>query len=423
MVTWGVVFYKTEFKLENNHHEMPAPETVPKKKKRRSVKPLTFRLPSVLLIALIVGLGSFAFGTRANEFDLQLFGRKNDSPASLDLTSVQDVYRTLRDNYDGELDTKKLVDGAKHGLVDAAGDPYTTYFNEKEAKEFFDDLEGQFSGIGAELGRKDDKLYVVSVIDGSPAEKSGLKANDAIVNVNDEESSDWSVEKAVSQIRGEKGTSVKLTVLRGQEFKEISIVRDVITNPSVKSEVTADNIGVMRISRFSESETTLAARRAAEDFKSKGVKAVILDLRNNGGGYAAASVDVAGLWLENKVVYTERRGGSVVDTERTGSDAPLKGIKTIVLVNGASASASEILAGALKDNNAATLLGEQTYGKGSVQQILGVPNNGQLKVTIARWFTPAGMNISKQGIAPDVTVEQPSGEVDAQYERALEMLK
>lgn len=408
----------------HKNSEKTESQTAFEQRHSKRFRALSFRLPDLLLIVLIVGLASFALGARADSINLSLFSQRGEGPTSLDLSSVQDIYRTLRDNYDGDLDTKKLVDGAKHGLVEAAGDPYTTYFNEKEAKEFFNDLEGQFSGIGAELGRKDDKLYVVSVIDSSPAEKSGLKANDAIINVNDEESSSWSIEKAVSQIRGEKGTSVKLTIMRGQEIQEISIVRDVITNPSVKSEVTADNIGVMRISRFSESETTIAARRAAEDFKSKGVKAVVLDLRNNGGGYAAASVDVAGLWLENKVVYTERRGGSVVDTERTGSDAPLKGIKTIVLVNGASASASEILAGALKDNNAATLLGEQTYGKGSVQQVLGVPNNGQLKVTIARWFTPKGMNISKQGIIPDVVVEQlTDDQTDVQYARALEMLK
>ena len=395
-------------------------ETKVTRRTRRTV-PLT----TVVLVSLLIAVVAFVGGTRAG--DVWAAIRFGDQ-ASLDLGSVQSLYRTLRERYDGELDTAKLIEGAKHGLVEATGDPYTVYFTADEAKEFFGDLEGTFEGIGAELARRDDKLTIVSTIDGSPAAKSGLKPLDVIAAVNDTASIDWPVEKAVSEIRGEKGTTVKLTVIRGTEApRDVTITRDTITDPSVKTEVTADNVGILRISRFGETDTVRLARQAAREFKDRGVKGVVVDLRGNGGGYLTAAQGIAGLWLKNQVVVTERRGGVVVDTLRSGSSPILQGVPTVVLVDGGSASASEIVAGALSDNGAAKLVGTKTFGKGSVQAIETLSDGGQLKVTTAKWFTPNGKNISKEGIAPDVEVSLSDADIasgnDPQRAKALELLK
>ncbi len=379
----------------------------------------------VLVVAIIV---AFIAGTRSDYLVATLLGQKTTS-ASLDFSSVQSLYRELASSYDGKLDNQKLIDGAKKGMVDAVGDPYTVYFTASEAKEFLSDLEGTFQGIGAELGKKEGMLTIINTIDGSPAKKAGLQANDKIVMVNDSVTSDWSVEEAVKNIRGEKGTTVKLTISRTGQDKplEISVVRDQITDPSVKTEITADNIGIIRITRFGQSDTVQLARQAARDFKDKGVKGVVIDLRGNGGGYLESSQDIASLWLSNKVIVTERTGGTVVDTLRSRGEAILLGVPTVVLVNEGSASASEILAGALRDNDAAKIVGQKTYGKGVVQDVRSLRDGGSLKVTIASWYTPKGKNISKEGISPDTVIGLTEEDVvagrDPQKDKALELLK
>lgn len=393
---------------------------LPSAKKSTSVS-----LTTTILICALVGLVSFIVGTRSGDIVSRAFVR-NSAPASLDFSSLNEVYRTIRANYDGKIDPNALIDGAKHGLVEATGDPYTVYFNAKEAAEFEGDLNGSFQGVGAELGKRNDKLTVISTLDDSPAKKAGLLAGDVIAKVNNDNASSWSVEQAVSKIRGDKGTIVKLTVLRGSDVKEFSITRDAITNPSVKSEITSDNIGILRISRFGEDTGELAAR-AAETFMAKGVRGVVVDVRGNGGGYLQAAQDVASLWLDNKVVVTERKNGIVTDTLRSGSHPVLAGIKTVVLVDGGSASASEILAGALADNNAATLVGQKTFGKGSVQVIKDLTSGGQVKVTIAKWYTPNGRNITKEGIEPGekvaLSVDDINANRDPQKDKALQLLR
>jgi len=395
--------------------------TVTAPKKKRSVS-----LSTLILSLVLVSIVAFVAGTRSDAIMARFSPTK--SPSGLNLSSLNDVYKVLRTKYDGQLDAQKLIDGAKHGLVEAAGDPYTVYFNDKEAAEFSGDLEGNFQGIGAELGKRNDALVVINTLDDSPAKKAGLLANDVIVKVNGEETTDWSIDKAVSKIRGAKGTTVKLSVLRGEEgIKELSITRDQITNPSVKSEVLDGNIGLIRISRFGESDTATLTRKAAEDFKARGVTGVILDMRGNGGGYLAAARDVSSLWLEDKVVVTERTGGKVTETLRSDSDAPLKGIPTVVLVDGGSASASEIVAGALSDNKAAKLVGEKTFGKGSVQTVEEILSGGQLKVTVAKWYTPNGKNLSKNGLTPDFVIKLTSEDINAgrdpQKDRALQLIQ
>lgn len=401
--------------------EIPTqPEQPPKKQPAKAQTGLL-----ALGFAVVAAL-SFTAGTRAEEipgYDRLFNNGVASTETDLDLTSVQRTYDVLRQKYDGQLDITKLIQGANRGMVEATGDPYTSYLDPEEAQAFGDDLEGRFSGIGAELGKQENNVFIVTVLDDSPAKKAGVLSGDIIAKVNDEDATDWSIDKAVTNIRGEKGTTVKLTLLRGSELKEISIVRDNIVNPSVKSEITADNIGVMRISRFGATETYQLAQAAAEDYRARGVKAVVVDLRGNGGGYLEAARSIAGLWLDNKVVVTERQDGKVVETLRTGPDPVLQNVPTIVLVDGGSASASEILAGALRDNGAAKIVGQKTFGKGSVQTVEELPNGGQLKVTVARWYTPNGININQEGIKPDIEVAITPEDITAGRDPQLDRAK
>lgn len=364
-----------------------------------------------IALALVVG---FVAGTRDNELFAAIgpvLGMKVAS-GSIDTSSLQDTYRQLKANYDGPLDPQKLIDGANKGLVAAAGDKYTVYMTAKEAKQFNDDLSGQIGGgIGAEIGVRENQPTILRVLADNPAERAGMRAGDVITKVNNSSTDGWAADKTAEAIRGEVGTTVKVQVKRGDQTKEFTITRASISSPSVESTVK-DGLGILTISRF-DGETASLARRAAEDFKRQNVKGVVLDLRDNGGGYLSAAQDVAGLWLDNQVVVSERTGGVVTDELRSGSNPVLAGVRTVVLVNGASASASEIVAGALQDHGVATLIGEKTYGKGTVQKMVDLPDGAELKVTIARWYTPKGRNITSEGITPNKTVGMSVEDVNA----------
>jgi len=373
-------------------------------------------------IAVVVVIG-FVAGTRSNELLGAIgpvLGFKVET-STLDLSSVQKTYQQLKANYDGPIDTQKMIDGASRGLVAAAGDQYTVFMDAKEAKAFDNDLSGKIGGgVGAEIGIRGGKPTIIRVLTGNPAEKAGLKAGDTIVAVNDQSTIDWQADKTADIIRGEVGTTVKLSIVRGSDTKEFTVTRATVNNPSVEGRVE-NGIGTLTISRFDD-ETSNLAKKIAQGFKQQNVKGVILDMRGNGGGYLTAAQDVAGLWLNDQVVVSERTGGKVVDELRSGSDAVLTGIPTVVLVNGGSASASEIVAGALQDHKAATLVGEKTFGKGTVQKVLDLGAGTQLKVTVARWYTPNGKNITKEGISPDQKIELTAADGDAgrdpQYEAA-----
>jgi len=353
-----------------------------------------------------------------------VFGYKAHS-GSIDLSSVQETYNKLAANYDGTIDNELLIQGASRGLVDAVGDAYTVYMSPQETIDFDNSLSGNIGGgIGAVIGIKNGKTTIMSTLKDNPAIEAGLMADDTILKVNDESTAGWTVSHAVSLIRGDEGTTVKLNIQRGDEIKDYTIIRAIINNPSVISSVT-DGIGTMAISRFDD-ETGNLARAAALDLKSQNVKAVILDLRGNNGGRVATAVDVASLWLDNKVIVTERTGDTVKATLKSGSNALLAGIPTAVLVDGGTASSSEIVAGALQEHHVAKLVGERTFGKGNVQQPIQLGGGAQLKVTIARWYTPDGKNITAEGIAPDTTVsftqEDFDRGVDPQFDAAKQML-
>ncbi|MEK7561240.1 MAG: S41 family peptidase, partial [Patescibacteria group bacterium] len=328
---------------------------------------------------------------------------------------------------DGQLDPGRLLAGLKEGLVDAANDPYTAYFNPEDAKTFNEALTGSFIGIGAELGTDaDNNIVIISPLSGYPAEKAGLKPKDIIAAVNGQLVTGVSVDKVVQKIRGAAGVAVKLTIKRGADKPfELSITRERITIPSVESSVEGA-IGYLKISQFTN-DTTKLAKKVADDFKAQGVKAIILDLRGNPGGYLKTATEISSLWLDKgKTVVSERRGGQTLSTDYALGGNVFKSLPTVVLINSGSASASEITAGALRDNGVATIVGEKSFGKGSVQQVESLSGGGELKVTIARWFTPVGENIDKQGIAPDITITMSDTDVaagkDPQKDKATQIL-
>lgn len=376
-----------------------------------------------LVLAIIV---SFAAGTRSEEIyqiAAPIFGIKV-AKQPLDTEVMKEAYRQLAANYDGDLDANKLSDGAARGMVKAVGDDYTTFLDKEEAAEFNKSLNGEVSGIGAEIGVRNLQPTVLRVLDDSPAKKAGLKTGDIFVAVNGTSVAGETASGVADKVTGEAGTTVKLTMRRGSESLDFSITRAQISDPSVRWSVS-DDIGVLTISRFDDNTGSLA-RKAAKEFIDKGVKGVIIDLRNNGGGYLTAAQEVASLWLDSgKTVVTEKSRGQVTETVKASGNPTLKGKKTIVLVNGSSASASEIVAGALKDYQAATLVGEKTFGKGTVQKVINLSDDRILKVTVARWYTPQDRNITKEGIQPNQTVKMSSDDNNAgrdpQMARAKEL--
>lgn len=378
----------------------------------------------LFLGGLLIAIVSFAAGTRSDLIMAQvgsLFGLRT-ATGSLDLSTVQRVYRELKAHYDGTLDEQALTRGAARGMVAATGDPHTAYMDPDEAKEFEKSLSGNIGGgIGAEIAKKHNVPTIIRPLKNSPAEKAGIKAGDAIVKVNDTVVTDMPVDQVVQRIRGDVGTTVKLVLSRGGERKDVTVTREKVVAPAAEWKIDGE-IGILTVSRFND-DTGKQARQAAEEFRSAGVKKVILDLRGNPGGTVAAAQALAGLWLDRQVVMTQRRGEQVVSTEKSTGQPLLGDIKMVVLINGGSASASEIVAGALKDYGKATLVGEKTYGKGSVQRPIDLADGSVLKVTEARWYTPHGKNIDKSGIEPDVKIEMTTEVADSGRDPQLEKAK
>ena len=389
----------------------------------KKVERSTLVLVSVFMLVL-----GFAGGSRIDDIRnliAPVFGLKKIE--RIDFSNIEKTYQALASNFDGEIDKQKIIDGASKGLVEAVGDKYTEYMTSKEAEEFNKSLSGDVgTGIGVELAKDGDSVKVVRVLAKNPAESAGILAGDVISKVNGEDVSKENVSEISKKIRGDAGTTVKIGVVRGNEKKEFSVTRAKIENPSVELS-KKDGVATLSIYRF-DSETGVLAKKYAEEIKNEGISKVILDLRGNGGGYVQAAKTVASLWLEkNALIVSEKTGSKTVEEIRATGDNPLKGIKTVILLDGSSASASEIVAGALKEHKAAQIVGEKSYGKGSVQTTIDMPNGALLKVTIAKWFTPSGKNISNNGISPDIKVSAPKGESyllnDIQKNKALEILK
>lgn len=390
------------------------------RKTRKTVLNRKVPMPIIVLAFIFVaGIGYVAgsFNSQINSGFNALIGRNQ-----LDLSTVQATYQAVSDNFDGTIDEAKLIEGANRGMVESLGDEYTVFMNKKESTEFDDSLTGNIGGgIGVEVGSRNGLPTAIRVLRDNPAEKAGVMVGDVIVAVNDESTENKDVSEIVTKIRGDIGTSVKLTVMRDGQSKDIAIIRAQVNNPSVYGSVV-DGVGVMTITRFDD-ETGNLARQLATDFKTAGVKGVVLDLRGNGGGYVTAAQAVTGIWLDNKVAVTEKRGSLVVDELKSNGRPILSGVPTVVLINSSSASASEIVAGALRDHKVAKLMGETSFGKGSVQKLINLTDDAMLKVTVARWYTPGGLNISEKGISPDIMIVRTVEDFNANRDPQLDAAK
>jgi len=353
-------------------------------------------------------VGIFALGVNIGNGNLRPTTQgaaSTNLPATLDYSSVDRLYDSIKENYNGDLTEAQLLDGLKHGMAEATKDPYTTYFTAEEAKSFESQLNNTFSGIGAELGKTEQgDIQVISPISGMPAEKAGVRAKDVIATINGKSTVGMSVDEAVKSIRGKAGTEVTLQLVRSNKPVTLTITRQNIQVPSVTTKTLDDGTAYIRISSFS-SDTGKLIGDAADKLKQDGVKSIVLDMRNNPGGAVDAAVQVASQWLpQGAVIMQEKRGDVVEQTYQSNGAAKLKDIPTVILVNGGSASASEIVAAALHDNKQGRIIGEKTYGKGVVQRLVNFSDGSELKVTVASWYRPNGKNINHRGIDPDQKV-------------------
>lgn len=375
-------------------------------------------LAAVLIFVLGIGVGD----GRLRLTGSGQFADRTGLPSTLDYSSVNQVYDTLRQNYNGTLTEDQVLAGLKHGLAEATGDPYTEFFTAQEAKAFNGELQGiSLTGIGAQLDQdQQGRIVIMAPLNGSPAMAAGLKAKDVIVSIDGQSTSGMSVNDAVAKIRGKKGTKVTLGILRGSQQLTFTITRDTINVPTATGKILAGNIGYLQVSQFSDNTYDLV-KQAIANFRQHGVKKLVLDLRDNPGGEVTAAQDISSLWLPDKaMIMQEKRGSQVVDQYQATGDDPLSGMPTVVLVNGGSASAAEITALALHDNHTATIFGEKSYGKGVVQSVIPFSDGSELKVTIAGWYAPDGETINKKGITPDQVVKQTSADTKAGVDTQLQ---
>lgn len=349
------------------------------------------------------------------------FGVSSDS--KMDWSSLDEVYNKLEKTYDGDINNADLIEGAKKGLTEAIGDKYTVYMNAEEAADFSDDLHGNVgAGIGVEMGLRDGYVRVLRTLPDNPARKAGILAGDILYKVNGEEVYDMSSDEVAKKVRGEAGTEVEISIIRDGEEKTFKLKREEINNVSAYVDYDGKT-AILTVTRF-DNDTGSIVQGFADKFKEKGVEKVIVDLRGNGGGYVSAAKEMLGLWIDGDVVLKQQsKHLEDIEEKSTSGKAILSNMKTIVLVNGSTASASEIVAGALQDYEKATIVGEKTYGKGVVQQLFDLTGGTKLKVTTASWFTPKGRSINGDGIKPDVEVERSYEDINAMRDPQLDKAK
>jgi carboxyl-terminal processing protease len=385
------------------------------------IRPTSFVLALLIVFLVGINIGNGRIDIRL-PWDKNLSSLNNGLPATLNYSSVNQVYQALKTNYDGKLTETELLNGIKQGLANAPGDPYTEYFTPKQSTQFNDELNNTFSGIGAELSQESNgDIEVIAPISGAPADEAGLKAQDVITAINGVSTTGMSVEDAVNKIHGPAGTKVTLQILRNQtQTLSLTITRQNITAPSVTTQILPGNIGYMSISTFAD-DTTSLSQKAANQFANEHVKGIILDLRDDPGGLLSAAVNVSSLWLpQNQTVLQEKRGSTVVQTYYAQGGNVLHGIPTVILINGGSASASEITTGALHDHGDAYVIGQKSFGKGVVQQLINFSDGAQLKVTVASWYRPNGQDIEHKGITPDKTVPDSGTDPEAANDPQLQ---
>lgn len=362
------------------------------------------------------------------------------APEEVNLSLFWEAWNKLFEKYvePKKLDTEKMIYGAISGMVDSLDDPYTIFLPPQETQKFLEEVSGQFQGIGIEIGVKKGQLQVISPLEGTPAKKAGLRAGDKIIKVDDKLTANLSIEEAVKLIKGPKGTEVVLTIAREgwQDTKEFKIKRDIINVPSLKWELISKNkqakepkdIAHIKIYQFSE-KAGFEFRKAANEILRSPAKKIILDLRNNPGGYLEVAQEIAGWFLERGEIVTSEDFNNKKETIyfKAKGNSRLLNYPLVVIINQGTASASEILAAALRDNRGVKIIGEKSFGKGSVQELENLSKKSSLKITVANWLTPKGSQINGLGLEPDVKVEMTDEDYeqdrDPQLDKALEILK
>ena len=402
---------------------------------------------TLLIGVLGVGFLGGIFFERSNEVEFNpvkiLLNKDLGQPDYVDFSLFWDTWNSLHNKYVDEekLDTKKLLYGAIQGMVDSIGDPYTVFFEPPESKKFQEEISGSFGGVGIEIGKREGVLTVIAPIKDTPAYKAGLKAGDKILRVDNAPTADLSIEEVVNLIRGKRGTPVVLTISsNGADTRDVEIIRDTIKIPTIEwtmLESEGKKVAYLQIFTFNQNVDSEFQKAAQEILKSEAER-LIVDFRNNPGGLLDSAINIAGWFLDKDQIVTVEafRDGSRNEFRSKGNGS-LKVYPTVLLINGGSASASEIVAGALHDNKGVRLVGEKTFGKGSVQELEKFKDGSSLKVTVAKWLTPNGISISDTGIEPDVKAELPEKEIekgefefelgtpgkDPQLDKALEIIR
>lgn len=397
------------------------------------MKKLFLAIFFVLIIFAVFGAG-FYFGENQIPVSAPTYVINGElgKPLKLDFSLFWEAWRALEENYVDSpgIDYKLMLYGAISGMVRSLNDDYTVFMPPEDSKIFKEDVSGEFQGVGMEIGMRNSQLQVIAPMDGTPAERAGLRAGDKILKINGQDASELPVEGAVKLIRGPKGTEVSLTIMRDgwDDVKDFKIIRDVIEIPSLKWELKENgDIAYIKLYQFSETARS-SFRKASLEILSGSAKKIILDLRNNPGGYLEVAQDISGWFLEEGQIVTIEDFGGKEENKNYLAKGPsnFRSYPMVVLINRGSASGSEILAGALRDNRGILLIGEKSFGKGSVQQLEDL-REGSLKITVARWLTPKETLINGQGLSPDIEVKMTDEDYeqkkDPQLDKAIETIK
>lgn len=372
-------------------------------------------------LAMLLVAGLVSCGLKVNNGNSDITSKTEDK--------ISELQNLIEKHYMGDVKEKNLEDGVYKGYINGLNDPYSVYYNKKETKELYESTGGEYSGIGAVMSQNTETgvITLVQIYKDSPAEKAGLKANDILYKVEGKEVTGKDLSKVVSKVKGEKGTTVELTVLRGEDAKEVTVTatRDTVQAQTIEYKMMDDKIGYIRVSEF-DTVTYDQYKEALDDLEKQGMTGLVVDLRNNPGGSLSTVCDMLDLMLpKGLIVYTEDKNGKKTKMK---SDEEHQFTKPLaVLVNGNSASASEIYSGTIQDYGIGKIVGTQTYGKGVVQQIFDLDDGTAVKLTIAEYFTPKGRSINGKGITPDVKVEYENNEenpdADNQLDKAVEEVK
>ena len=386
-----------------------------------------------LLLAFFIGMRYGEYRVRPSDYVTGVYNINASTTDPVNFEPFWKAWNIINEKYaesGSSTPTQDKVWGAIEGLANSLGDPYSVFLPPAETEIFEEMISGSFSGVGMEIGERDDVLTVIAPLKGTPAERAGIKAGDLILKIDDTQTNDLSVDEAVGRIRGEQGTTVTLTIYREgeDEPRVLPIVRDKIIVPTLATELRDDGIFVISLYNF-DANAVEAFADAMDEFDRSGSSKLIIDLRGNPGGFLDAAVKIASFFLpEGDVIVREAYDGGVDERIHRSHDYRFidRPFDLVILVDKGSASASEILAGALREHDVAVLVGEQTFGKGSVQELIPITRDTSLKLTVAQWLTPEGVSISKAGLTPDHVVartgEDAAADADLQLDKAVELL-